>query len=87
MGNSLDTFESDFKDGKIRVQRYFVSHQIIYRVIFSDNRSPLVVTRAFTDSAVHWWTSIPEGRQREAEEIVQLIEKYLETQKRIDCNS
>ena len=77
MGNSLDAFELDFKDVKIRVQRHFVSHQTIYRIVFSDKRSQLVVTRALTDNAAHWWTSIPEGRQREAEEIGPLIADYI----------
>ena len=70
-------FELDFNDGKIRVQRHFVSNQTIYRVVFSDKRDPLVFTRALTDSAAHWWTSIPEGRQREAEEIGPLIADYI----------
>ena len=77
MENGLDIFELEFKDGKIRVQRHFVSQQTIYRIVFSDKRSPLVVTRAFTDNAVRWWTSIPEGRQREAEEIGPLIADYI----------
>ena len=79
MENSLDLFEIDFKDGKIRVQRHLVSNQTIYRVIFSDNRNPLVVTRALTENATHWWTSIPEGRQREAEEIGPLIANYIKS--------
>ncbi len=43
MENGLDIFELDFKEGKIRVQRHFVSNQTIYQVIFSDKRNPLVV--------------------------------------------
>ena len=77
MENSLDKFEIDFKDGKIRIQRHYVSSQTIYRIIFSDKRSPLVVTRVLTDNADHWWTSIPEGRQREAVEIGPLIADYI----------
>ena len=77
MENDLDIFELDFKDGKIRVQRHFVSNQTIYRVVFSDKREPLVFTRALTDIAAHWWTSIPEGRQREAEEIGPLIADFI----------
>jgi hypothetical protein len=77
MENGLDIFELDFKDGKIRVQLHFVSHQTIYRIVFSDKRSPLVVTRALTDNAAPWWTSIPEGRLREAEEVGPLIENYI----------
>lgn len=77
MENNLEIFELDFKGGKIKVQCYFVSNQTIYRVIFSDKRGPLVVTRALTDNAARWWTSIPEGRQREAEEIGTLIADYI----------
>ena len=74
-------FELNFKDGMIRVQRHLVSNQTIYRIVFSDKRNQLVITRALTDNAAHWWTSIPEGRQREAKEIGALIEQYFETQK------
>ena len=77
MENSQDIFELSFKQGRIRIQRYFVSSQTIYHVVFSDKRSPLVVTRALTDNAARWWTSIPEGRQREAEEIGPLIADYI----------
>ena len=77
MENGIDIFELDFKNGKIRIQRHLVSQQIIYRIVFSDKRSPLVVTRALTDNASRWWTSIPEGRQREAEEIGPLITAYI----------
>ena len=78
---SEDIFELNFKDGMIRVQLHLVSNQTIYRIVFSDKRNPLVITRALTDNADHWWTSIPEGRQREAKEIGALIEQYFETQK------
>jgi hypothetical protein len=77
MENGAAIFELDFKAGKMRVQRHLVANQTIYRVVFSDKRSPLVVTRALTDNASHWWTSIPEGRQREAEEIGILIANHI----------
>ena len=73
MEQSTGTFELAFKDGGITIQRYSISSHTIYRVVFSDKRQPLVITRAVTDNAAHWWTSIPEGRQKEAEEIGTLI--------------
>ena len=76
MENSQDIFELGFKEGKIRIQRYFVSSQTIYRVVFSNKRTSLVVTWALTDNAARRWTSIPEGRQRKAEEIGPLIADY-----------
>ena len=77
MENNPDIFDLDFKDGKIRVQRYFVAGQTIYRIVFSDKRATLVVTRALNENAAHWWTSIPEGRQKEADEIGPLIAEYI----------
>jgi hypothetical protein len=78
---SEDIFEFNFKDGMIRVQRHLVSNQTVYRIVFSDKRNPLVITRALSDNAALWWTSIAEGRQREAKEIGALIEQYFETKK------
>ena len=77
MENNPDIFDLDFKGGKIRVQRHFVANQTIYRIVFSDKRPALVVTRALNENAAHWWTSIPEGRQNEADEIGPLIEEYI----------
>ena len=80
MQNKQDIIELDFKDGKIRVQRHLVSNQAIYRITFSDNRLALVITRALTENAIRWWTSIPEGRQKEADETGPLIEAYYRKQ-------
>jgi hypothetical protein len=70
-------FDIDYKESKIRVQRHSVAGQTIYRVQFPDKRPPLVVTRALHANANRFWTSIPEGRQMEAEEIGPLIAEYL----------
>lgn len=76
MENNPDIFDLDFKGGKIRVQRHFVANQTIYRIVFADKRPALVVTRALNENAARWWTSIPEGRQKEANEIGPLIAEY-----------
>jgi hypothetical protein len=76
MNQDQNSFELDFKDGKIRVQRHSLSGQIIYQVVFSDGRKPLVLTRALHANANRFWTSIPEGRQAEAEEVGPLISEY-----------
>ena len=73
MEKASDNFELDFEEGKIQVHRLLVGTQTIFRVIFSDKRQPLVVTRATHANAYKFWTSIPEGRQKEAEEVGALI--------------
>lgn len=48
-----------------------------YRVVFSSLRQPLVLARAKDAGQQGFWTSIPEGRQKEAEGVGQLIDAYL----------
>ena len=70
-------FELAFKEGRIRVQRQTIGGtQTIYLIGFSDGRPPLVLTRANgTEIGMHW-TSIPEGRFEEAQQVGPLIEQY-----------
>ena len=60
MENDSDIFDLDIIEEKIRVQRHLVANQTIYRILFSDKRTPLVITRALNENATRWWTSIPE---------------------------
>jgi len=76
MDKNEANFELDFNEVKIQVHRLLVGTQTIFRVIFSDKRQPLVVTRATDANAYKFWTSIPEGRQKEAEEVGALISEY-----------
>jgi len=72
-------FELNFKDGTIRVQRHSIGAQVIFRVTFSNKTTPLVVARALHANAYRFWTSIPEGRQQEAEEVGALISEYFKS--------
>jgi hypothetical protein len=61
----------------IMCQRIEIGRSTTYHVSFSSQRKPIIITRAkFVDSADEW-TSIPEGRQKEAEGIGKLIDEYL----------
>ena len=79
MDKNQDKFELDFNDGKINVSRHSIGAQVIFRIIFSDRRLPLVITRAEHSNVYKFWTSIPEGRQKEAEEVGTLISEYFKT--------
>ena len=61
------------------MQRHSISGQVIYRVLYLDNRPPLVLTRALHANAHFFWTSIPEGRQAEAEEVGTLIAEHIKS--------
>jgi len=79
MERDHNNFELDYKDGKILVQRHSIEAQVIFKITFSNERPPLVVTRAIHSNAYKFWTSIPEGRQKEAEEIGALISEYFKS--------
>ncbi len=79
MGNETEPFELTYHKIKIRVQQHTVANSFVYHIIFHDKRQPLVITRAINANAARWWTSIPEGRQSEAEEIGSLIAEHIKS--------
>jgi hypothetical protein len=74
----VQSFELEYKASRIQIHRHSINGQTIFRVIFPDNRKTLVITRPSNSDGARFWTSIPEGRQREAEEIGPLIAAYLQ---------
>jgi hypothetical protein len=60
----------------IEVKRHTINSTDIYRVVFADKRQPLTITIAEKKSGKTFWTSIPEGRQKEADDIARLIEEH-----------
>lgn len=61
----------------ITCQRLDIPKHVAYYVKFSSARKPITVARAkFVDSDIRW-TSIPEGRQKEAAGVGKLIDQYL----------
>ena len=79
MERSQDNFELDFRGEKIKVSRHSIGPRVIFKIVFPGYTRPLVVTRAIHADAYKFWTSIPEGRQREAEEVGPLIVEYFKS--------
>ncbi|MEO6838914.1 MAG: hypothetical protein ABI185_11050 [Ginsengibacter sp.] len=77
MDLSQEIFELDYENWKIKVSRHSIGSQVIFKIGFPDKRQPLIITRALRDNACKFWTSIPEGRQKEADEIGPLIAEYI----------
>ena len=69
-------FDIDHPTGRITVRKHVVAGEVVYHVQFPDKRQPLVLHRALDANARRFWTSVPEGRQQEAEEIGYLISEY-----------
>ncbi len=76
MNQNQKYFVLEYKGTKIQVQRHEIESKTIYRVVFSDKRPPLILTRATGTEIGNHWTSIPEGRFNEAQQIGPLIQEY-----------
>ncbi len=61
----------------LNCERLSLPGYVAFKVEFSSSREPIVVARAKGMDKPFFWTSIPEGRQKEAEGIGKLIEEYL----------
>jgi hypothetical protein len=80
-GQLFDTSDEKFSfeanEVIITCQRLNVQGSVAYYVEFSSERKPIVVAKAAFVTSPATWTSIPEGRQKEAEGVGKLIELYL----------
>jgi hypothetical protein len=69
----------EFESHKVTLScvRLNIPGYVAFHVNFSSDREPIVVARAKGMNRPFFWTSIPEGRQKEAEGVGKLIEEYL----------
>ena len=70
-------FQVELNGVKMTVQELDIPKFAAFRVVFSSSRLPIVVARSRDADKNVFWTSIPECRQKEAEGLGKLIEKYL----------
>lgn len=72
-----ENFEIELGGIRLIIQEHTVSGMQVFRINFSENRLPLTITR-ISSSIGKTWVSIPQGRQKEAEEIgAQIVEHFL----------
>jgi len=76
MENDINNFEIVLLGMKLKVQKHSINGEAVFRVVYPDNRRPLVLTRAIHSEDHFFWTSIPEGRQAEAEAVGAQISQY-----------
>ena len=75
----MERFNIAYQGQQLDVQILDVGGQRIYKVNFLSGAT-LLMTRAKNADGVYFWTSVPEGKQRQAEEIGSLIEPILKSQ-------
>lgn len=73
---SGDAFQIEMNELSLQVTSHVINTSEVFRMIFSDKRPPLVVTEAVSNGR-SFWTSVPQGRQKEAAFFGKLIEEKL----------
>ena len=73
-----ESFESELEGVKLRIEEHSIGETKVFRIAFSDARNPLTVSKTSTANG-KMWMSIPQGRQREAEKIGELITEHFKT--------
>jgi hypothetical protein len=73
-----EAFELSYEGTILKLSEHYVSDQRIFRVEYPDARKPLVLTVAISFGK-KFWTSVPQGRQEEAEKIGRLIALYFKS--------
>lgn len=68
----VGNFDIGYEGQHLSVSEHHIGGGSVFHVVFADNTEPLVLTLTKGPSS-SFWTSIPEGRQNEAEAIGELI--------------
>lgn len=79
MPASEEKFEILYNDKNVLIQVVRNAGQTVY-IAKIEGSAPLFLTRAKNAEGAHFWTSVPEGRQKQAEEIGRLIQEYIISQ-------
>ena len=73
--NSMEPFKIELHDISFEVTQHRIGKSEVFRLVFSDQRPPLNLTEA--KGLRPFWTSVPQGRQIEAEFFGNRITEYL----------
>ena len=75
-------FELKFAGSVIHITEHELQGKRVFYIDFKGLRKPLVITVAFSISSGKFWTSVPQGRQEEAQQIGKLIADYIRGKKK-----
>jgi hypothetical protein len=73
-----EQFNIELTDITMQVTSHIVNNDEVFRIEFSDGRPPMVVFESLSGGRP-FWTSIPQGRQREAEFFGARIAEHFKT--------
>ena len=74
-------FQIQFAGVPLQVETIEIPKQVLFRITFPDARLPLTIGRVYNADQKKFWTSIPEGRLKEAQQFGPLIETHYRNNK------
>ncbi|MBC8984924.1 hypothetical protein H9X96_03955 [Pedobacter sp. N36a] len=69
-------FDLELEGAAIRIAEHELQGKRVFHIDFKGSRKPLVIVVGIGLRDQKFWTSIPQGRQEEAEKIGKLIAEY-----------
>jgi len=75
MSQETIDWQANYRGHPIKIGKRQIGKTEVYYVSSSPEKKPLVLTRALKSGGKEFWTSIPQGMQKEAEEIGAIIDK------------
>jgi len=75
-------FEIHYDGFAATVSEHELQDARVFHIAFADKRKPLVITVAEAPGGNKWWTSVPQGRQKEAEEVGKLVANYIRAKRK-----
>lgn len=75
-------FTIEYEGSAAQVTEHELQEMRVFRITFTGPRKPLVITVAEKPGGKKWWTSVPQGRQKEAEEVGKLIADYIRAKRK-----
>ncbi|SDE62693.1 hypothetical protein SAMN05216464_10814 [Mucilaginibacter pineti] len=77
-----EPFVIEYEGKTAKVSEHHLQDMRVFRIIFNGTRKPLTITVAEKPGRKKWWTSVPQGRQKEAEEVGRLIADYIRAKRK-----
>ena len=81
MDNFNEVFSVDFNANKLNIEEVTVPGQTFFKIRFPNDKV-LIILRATNIDGAKFWTSVPEGNQKTAEQVGPLIEQYYRSKKK-----
>jgi hypothetical protein len=75
-------FEIQLNRQTVTVSDHKIKSARVFHLVYSDGKSPLNITIAENNEGQKFWTSLPEGRQEEAEVAGKVIAEYIREYRR-----